>query len=362
MKARYPRCHVTWVTRPEARAVLARNPAVDRILTIDENYLEILLVEEFDLAIGPEADQLSASIMRMARASEFRGFIADGRGGVRAVGVAAAEWWQTSLDDELKQRNRRTYGSWLYAVCALEGPVAAPVLSVTDTARARVAERLAARAGEKRRYVCINTGASGRWKEKRWKAAHYQQFARLIGEAEPNVVVVLVGGPNEVALNRELLAAGIGFIDGGTANTMDEFGALVAASEWVLTPDSLGYHVACATATPALCLVGPTAPWELDLYGRNLVLYSDLSCIACYRSECPFPRTCMDMLAPQAAWENLQVWWRAGGADYRPIAAEVSGVIPIIGEDTPTSSADIVEAPARELVQVRRRARSSHIQ
>src|SRR5512133_350921 len=80
LKARYPRSHVTWVTRPNARAILAGNPAIDRVLTIDENYLEFLMAEEFDLAIGPDADLLSASIMRLAHAHEKRGCIADGRG------------------------------------------------------------------------------------------------------------------------------------------------------------------------------------------------------------------------------------------------------------------------------------------
>jgi tetratricopeptide (TPR) repeat protein len=58
LKARYPRSHITWVTRSSSRAGLAGNPAIDRVLTVDGNYLEFLMAEEFDLAIGPDADLL----------------------------------------------------------------------------------------------------------------------------------------------------------------------------------------------------------------------------------------------------------------------------------------------------------------
>jgi heptosyltransferase-2 len=327
LKARYPRAQITWVTRSDARELLARNPAIDRVLTIDENHVDILLVEEFDLAIGPDCDVLSASIMRLARASERRGFIADGRGGVIAAGDAASEWWQTSLDDDRKQGNRRTYGEWLYDVCGLEGPVAPPTLPLTHGARTRIADRLAVCAPWARRYVGVNTGASARWKEKRWKAAHYRDLFRLIGHEDPESAIVLVGGPQEAAFNRELLCADVGIVDGGTANSFEEFGALVAACDWVLTPDSLGYHVACATGTPAACLVGPTSPWELDRFGRNVVLHSDLPCIACYRSECPFPRTCMDALTAESVWQHVRRW-RVGSLAERGVnAPEVRPVI-----------------------------------
>ena len=38
--------------------------------------------EEFDLALGPDADPLSAAIMLLAHARDKRGFVSDRRGGV----------------------------------------------------------------------------------------------------------------------------------------------------------------------------------------------------------------------------------------------------------------------------------------
>jgi len=306
LKERYPRSHITWVTRSNAVPLIAGNRWVDRVLSIEGHYLEYLQTERFDLVLGLEADPLTAAIAALAHAETKRGFVADGRGGVIPLNAAAREWWHLGLDDDLKQRNRISYGEWLYAICDLPLPVAHPVFEPSAQALARVAQLLRERCPEAHGRVCFNTGAGSRWNEKRWKARYYGELAGMIRARNPGAAVVLVGGPEETDFNRALLASNPGFVDGGVDNSVDDFAALIAACDWILTSDSLGYHLACAVGTPAVCLVGPTSPWELDLYGRNRVLYSHLDCIACYRRTCPFATTCMDLLAPSAIWSNVE--------------------------------------------------------
>lgn len=302
---RHPRAHVTWVTRANAAPLLAGNPRVDRVLTVESSYLELLLAESFDLVLAPDADPLAASIASLARAAEKRGFAADGRGGVKPLGEAARAWWLLGLDDAAKRANRRTYGEWLYAICGFEPPVARPALSVSDDSRASAERWLSERAPEAERFACVNTGASGRWTEKRWKARHYGAFVDRLAEERPDTAVVLVGGPGEAAFNAALLAGRPALVDGGTDNSVERFGALVAACDWILTPDSLGYHVACAVGTPAVCVVGPTSPWELDAYGTNRILHADFECIACYLAECPLSVSCMDATEPDAVFAAI---------------------------------------------------------
>jgi ADP-heptose:LPS heptosyltransferase len=67
LKKRYPNRHVTWVTRGSAAPLLDRAPGVDLILSVDSNYVELLLSEHFDLVIAPDADSLSGSIAALAR-------------------------------------------------------------------------------------------------------------------------------------------------------------------------------------------------------------------------------------------------------------------------------------------------------
>ncbi len=306
LKKLYPHSHITWITRSSSVPVLARNPLIDRLISVESNYLEFLLAEHFELALGPDTDLLSASIMQITNAEQKRGFVADGRGGVTALNEAAQVWWQMGLDDEAKRANRSTYGEWLYAICELPLPVACPSLHLTDEVRQRVSGYLLSQAPKAEQFVCFNTGGSTRWQEKRWKIQHYDALARMIATAAPSTVVVLVGGSAESEINHHLLGLWPKFIDGGTNNSIEEFAAIIAASAWVLTPDSLGYHVACAVGTRALCLVGPTSPWELDLYGKHQVFYSDLPCIGCYLASCPFPVTCMDRLTASTIWPRIQ--------------------------------------------------------
>ena len=275
LKELHPRSHVTWITRQASRPVLAGNPWIDRILTVESNYLEFVLAEDFDLALGPDADALSAAIMRLARAGVKRGFVSDGRGGVVPLNEAAASWWRLGLDDVLKRENRLTYGEWLYAILELPRPTARPLLHVDAESRDLAGRVLGRCPPGTQRRICFNTGASGRWQEKRWKPQHYRDLALLIREAEPDTAIVLTGGPEETELNAALLRSPGPFVDGGTDNSVGTFAALIASCGLALTPDSLGYHVACAVGTPALCLAGPTAPWELDLYGMNRVLHAD---------------------------------------------------------------------------------------
>jgi len=302
LKHLHQRSHVTWITRANAAPLLAGNPLVDRILAVESNYLEFLHAEEFDLALGPDADPLSAAIMLLAQAREKRGFVSDRRGGVVPLNAAAESWWRMGVNDALKKQNRRTYGEWLYDICELPPPIARPWFQPSDTAlrtAARVFGGSAAGAGLR---VCFNTGAGPRWEEKRWKLRHYAELADLVCDRWPGAAIALVGGPGEKAFNAALLASNAGFVDAGTDNSLDTFAALIACADWCLTPDSLGYHVACAVGTPAVCVVGPTSSWELDCYGTNRVLHAGLECIGCYLAKCPLTTTCMDALTARHVW------------------------------------------------------------
>jgi heptosyltransferase-2 len=305
LKKQFPAGRITWVTRPQAAPLLNGNRLVDRVLTIDANYAEQLLAEEFDLTIVPDADPLSVAIGALPRSRARRGFATDRHGGVTPLTAAAEGWWELGLDDTLKRANRQTFGEWLYAICELPLPVAPPVLALTPDGRAAARALLHDRFPDTAHWVGFNTGASARWEEKRWKASHYIELARMLSARTADTRIVLAGGPDEAVFNRELLAAWPAFVDGGTGNSIATFAGIVAECDWMLTGDSLGYHVACAIGTPALCLVGPTAPWELDLFGRNTVVYAPLDCIACYRQRCPFSTTCMDVLTPAVVWDGL---------------------------------------------------------
>ena len=59
----------------------------------------------------------------------------------------------------------------------------------------------------------------------------YLEFAQRLTSRRPGVRVVLTGGPDEAAFNRELIAAWPGFVDAGTAHSIDAFAGTIAACD-----------------------------------------------------------------------------------------------------------------------------------
>jgi ADP-heptose:LPS heptosyltransferase len=111
---------------------------------------------------------------------------------------------------------------------------------------------------------------------------------------------MVVGGPEEAAANAALLETvhDAGVIDGGCGHSLQDFGAVLTMGSVVVTSDSLALHVATALGVRAVVLVGPTSPWELELFGRGEVIHAGVPCLACYHRRCPLPVTCMDLLRP----------------------------------------------------------------
>jgi ADP-heptose:LPS heptosyltransferase len=301
LRAKYPGAHITWITKANAAPLLKGNPYVDRILAVEENYLEFLRAERFDIGICLDADSHSSTILANAKCGAIFGFVSDAAGRVTPVNDRAKHWWLLGLNDELKRQNRRTYQSIMYEICELPLPVAPPQLAVPDADLAAAREFVASRGLKKFRNVLgLNSGGGGRWQHKKWTFDGYTEFIRLIRERHPDTGILLLGGPEEEELNKEIIrVVGDAVVDGGCRNSLMRFGALLAQADSVLTSDSLAMHMAVALGKPTTVLVGPTSPWELDVFGKGDILFSDIECLACYLSRCDKTTHCMNTLLPE---------------------------------------------------------------
>jgi heptosyltransferase-2 len=307
LRRAWPGAEVTWITEPAAVAVLEGHPLIDRIVTT-ESCLPVLLNEAFDAVYGLDADAASARLATLARTTRRLGYVCDSRGRVVPANDAATAWWLMGLDDRRKRENRRSYQDLMYDLCELTGPVERPRFIVPEASRRRASAFLHAHGIDAvRSVVALNTGGGRRWAQKKWTPDGYEAFIRLMRHRYPEDAVVLLGGPEEVALNARLTArAGGAVIDAGCANDFADFAALVEAAGVLVTSDSLGLHVATAVGTPAVVFAGPTAPWELELYGDGVVVHADVPCLGCYLSRCDRPVTCMEMLDPSRVVEAVE--------------------------------------------------------
>jgi heptosyltransferase-2 len=85
-----------------------------------------------------------------------------------------------------------------------------------------------------------------------------------------------------------------------------QFASLVMCADLLLTSDSLGMHIGVALEKPTIVLVGPTSPWELDVFGKGEILYSDIDCLVCYLARCDKTVTCMNTLSPEFVLSNVE--------------------------------------------------------
>lgn len=238
---------VAVVTTPAAAPLLAGQPPVAEVLSFDKQganggALGLLRMAGRLRALSartawlPHRSMRSALLARLAGIPERIGF--EGSPG---------RWWytrQVPLPAAGHQVAR------LVALAAAEA-VAAPWYRVPPEAATRAASwRTHQRLGPA--YIVLAPGS--RWGTKRWP-----YFADLA--AALPLPVVVIGGPEEVALAAEVAAQGpAGSVSGAGALDLPAVAAVIAEAALVVSNDSVALHLAGALARPAVALFGPTVP------------------------------------------------------------------------------------------------------
>ena len=147
----------------------------------------------------------------------------------------------------------------------------------------------------------INTGGGNRWQLKKWLLQYYIELIKLIKVACSDIIIILFGGPEEVEFNKKIIEeVGNKVVNAGCDNSLMQFAAFINLVDIFYTPDSLGMHIAIALNKTTLVNVGPTSPWELDVYKNGTIIYNNsLDCIACYNTTCEKRLNCMNSLSPE---------------------------------------------------------------
>jgi len=312
LKNKYPNCEITWVTRKNAFTLLSGNKFISRVLAIEENYLQFILSEQFDIAICLDADPQSASVLSVANAKEKIGFVAEKNGKVVIANKEAETWWKMGVNDELKMQNRITYQKHIYNICNIEQEVEKPQIKL-DEKSIQFAEKfkLENKLDNYSKIIGINTGGGTRWLYKKWILEYYIELIQLIKKDNPDFGILLYGGPEEIEMNEQIKNKIPNLlIDAGCKNSIKEFSALIGLTDLFFTSDSLGMHISVALEKNTIVLVGPTSPWELEVFDKGEIIYNEnLECIACYKSTCDFKENCMNTLKPEFVYSKIQKYF-----------------------------------------------------
>ncbi len=250
---RFPAAELDVCVAPRGRDVALAFPGVGQVYVYDKRGADgglsglrrvaaRLATRRYDLAVLPHTSIRSALLARLAgmrvrtRASTFLGREADL---ARAVGAAPAAMGLLPRTE------------WL------------------ESAR----KTLAPAAGEKLAAVCLGS----EWATKIWPSLHVADLVRRL--AASGLRPVLLGGPRERALARDVVGAGP-CID-TTGNPVGEALAILSLSTLAIGGDTGLVHAARALGVPTVAVFGPTSS-DVHVFGaRDRAISLGLSCSPC---------------------------------------------------------------------------------
>lgn len=300
LRRRFPKAHLTWVTKAPAQNLLQGIFGVDRILTIAAEDLLQLSALEFDLAFTVDKSLAAAGVVeRCKRVGEVRGFKVNSAGAIVPANPEARELWEIGLSNQKKFfENTKSEQQLVHEALGL-GPYARDEyqvsLSLSEISQVMLRRQKWSPRGKP--IIGLNTGCSGALPAKKLTIEGHR---RLIEEIRADyrfrdMPIVLIGGREDSQRNEEI-ARGLPVILSSTLDGLRDGLISVAACDAIFSGDSLGMHMAIGLKKWVVAWFGPTCPQEIDLYGRGVKVRTKASCSPCWKRECEKPVMCYDQL------------------------------------------------------------------
>jgi heptosyltransferase-1 len=283
LRRAYPDAHLTWIVEAREHALLRDHPDLDAVLTVDTRRWRRLIRRPAGARL---VWQTLAGLRARITASRFdvtldaQGLIKSGlltastRAPVR-IGFSPS-WcgeWPNSLFTNRHVTPPREAEHVVEQYLALLAPLGViesqPEFHIParPDAERRMESFLAAQGVERRDLlVALNPGASR--EDKRWPVPHMRRLAERLS-VEPGVRVLLLWGPGEIDMAREIESALPGKVILAPATDLDELTALLRRSMLLVASDTGPLHLGAALGTPCLGLYGPTPARRNRPYGRH---------------------------------------------------------------------------------------------
>jgi heptosyltransferase-2 len=299
LERQYQPCHITWLTDTESEPLLNANPHIARLLCFEPSNLLVLLSEQFDLLLNFEKEPRALAVANLVRATEKRGFAPSPVGSLTVFNTESEYALQLGLSDELKfHKNTKTYPQIIYEMAGLPYHNEEYVLELGEHSR-QFAEQFAKnhRLAEAKHVIGVNTGCGSVFQTKQWTVNGFVELIQHLAK-EPEVRVLLLGGPRERSFNAEIMRqCDQRVIDTGCDNSLEDFLGIVSTCDLVVSSDSLTMHIAIGLKKQVVAFFGSTCPAEVDLFGRGEKVVSDFPCAPCYKATCSISPSCMEALS-----------------------------------------------------------------
>jgi heptosyltransferase-2 len=320
IRAKYPKAHVTWVTKAPAQALLENLIDVDRVLGLGQEDLLQLEALRFDVALVIDKSLVAAGILRRTTVDQVFGFRANSAGAIVPANTEAGELWELGLSDHKKFFvNQKSEQQLVHEALAL-----GPYLRGEYQARlsfmemAQVGHRRHRWSPTGREIIGINTGCSGMLPAKKLSVEGHRKLIQgiLADSRFRGMPIVLLGGPTDKERNNAI-ARGLPVYESPLENGLRDGMVSVAACDLIFSGDSVGMHMAIALRKWTVAWFGPSCQQEVDLYGRGVKILTSAQCSPCWKRQCDKPLMCYDQVDFQEARNAL-----ARGMTEAPVTRE----------------------------------------
>jgi heptosyltransferase-1 len=308
LRARYPHARLAWLVQPEAKDLLAANPALDdvivwplgewrrlarslrwwRLLREMLAFAAHLRAQRFDIAVDAQGLLKSALWAWLSGARERIGL--GSREGSARLMTRVIE--KPVGDQRIASEYRH-----LAAILGSDAGAYRMQLAVSAADERRARELLRARGvGQRYAVVCPFTTRP----QKHWFESSWIELVRRLHK-ELALPAVMLGGPGDRIAAARIAA------DGPALNVVGETSlgeavALIRGAALLVGVDTGLTHAGSALEVPTLALFGSTFPYAHADSARTQVLYHKLECSPCRRHPtCNGAYTCMRLITPDEA-------------------------------------------------------------
>jgi heptosyltransferase-2 len=295
---------VTWITLPNARALLENNSMIDRLLTLEPLTQAVIHYLEFDFLFAVDKSLEAGALAETISARVKRGFGLAKSGVIRPLNAEANYQYDVGLSDELKFLiNQKPETQQITESMGLEWARDPYVLDFSPAEMAEAVKRRSVLAerpdgkGKWRAVIGYNTGCSLLYPYKKFTVERSIEVIRMWRQEFPDCAVALLGGREDTERQAAMKAAFAD--DAGVINTPTTSGLRsgmlwMHAADMVLSGCSLGMHIAIALKKPVVAWFGVSCAQEVDLYDRGVKLQAEVGCSPCWKKSCTNEPKCFN--------------------------------------------------------------------
>jgi 3-deoxy-D-manno-octulosonic-acid transferase/heptosyltransferase-1 len=326
LKKHFSDCKITWVIEEEAADILKSYSGIDRVIVSRRKrwlrqlksgqvmkalrqataFVKTLRSQEYDLMLDFQGLFKSGIISFLSRSKRKIGYKNAREGSTLFYSEKSPA---TDFNDHAIKRHQVI----LKHLGINDSEISyEPLFDMSDE---RAVVNLFDNTGVDRNKLLVTVHPAATWKTKIWPKEKVVELCdRLVNEF--SCQVVLIGSYAEEPFLTDMAFRAKNEVKNLAGKTkLSELACLIAKSDLLVTTDSGPMHIACASSTPVVAIMGPTAPWRTGPFGDDYrVVRHELPCSPCFkRAECPLEHhKCMEEISVEEVFKTCCNWLKQG--------------------------------------------------